>query len=137
MYFLMSIKPKYATLILSGKKTAEIRKSKFGASKDDVVVIYSTKPEGRIVGSFVVNEVLWERTEELWKHVGKQTGLTYNEFMEYARGHESMCAIIISDVVSANGLTMEQMKLKVPQSYRRITDEECFALLNRVHKTCE
>lgn len=134
MYFLMSIKPKYATLILSGKKTAEIRKSKFGASQGDVVVIYATKPEGRIVGSFVVEEVLWKQTEELWKLVGEKTSLTYDEFKEYAGGHEDMCAIMISKAIVTKGLTMEQMQLKVPQSYRRITEEEYFSLFAGKHK---
>ena len=56
---LLSIKSKWADLILSGKKTVEWRKT-FPNSKDwgNLVLMYSTKPEGRISGVARVSHIL-------------------------------------------------------------------------------
>ena len=53
MKVLLSIKPQFVEEIFAGKKRFEYRKAIF--SKDvDSVVIYSTKPVGKIVGEFTI-----------------------------------------------------------------------------------
>ena len=51
MKVLLSIKPQYVESILSGKKSYEFRRMIF-AAQIDTVVIYATKPIGRVVGEF-------------------------------------------------------------------------------------
>ena len=131
MYFLMSIKPQYADLILEGKKTVEIRKSRINACVGDTIAIYATKPKGHIVGYFSVEKVMWAETDMLWKAKGHCTCLSYDEYMKYADGKSSMCGIAISSVTPVDGMPMEQMRMHVPQSYRRITEAEFFELIKK------
>lgn len=131
MFFLMSIKPKYAAMILAGEKTVEIRKSKLHANHGDVVAIYSTQPEGRIVGYFTVDNVLWDETEVLWESIRISSGLSHEEYLQYANKREMMCGIMIASVTSIDGLGLGKINMHIPQSYRRITVEEFNFLCNR------
>lgn len=132
MFFLMSIKPKYAELILAGKKTVEIRKTRINACQGDTIVIYATKPKGRIVGYFTIEEVLWTETDKLWKSIGHCTCLSHDEYTKYAAEKKMMCGISISSAVAVDGTPMEQMRMRVPQSYRRIMDADFFELIKQV-----
>lgn len=51
MDVLLSLKPKYAEMILSGKKTVELRK-RWANKEVDKVWIYATEPVGKILGYF-------------------------------------------------------------------------------------
>lgn len=56
---LLSIKAKYANLIISGKKTVEWRKTLPNRKDwDNMVMLYSTKPDGRISGIAKVSRIL-------------------------------------------------------------------------------
>lgn len=60
MNIILSIKPKYAELIYSGKKTIEWRHTypkKIIFS--DVVYIYETAPVSMVTGSFKINPLIW------------------------------------------------------------------------------
>lgn len=127
----MSIKPKYADLILEGKKTIEIRKSRVNVCVGDTIAIYATKPKGRIVGYFSVDKVMWAETDVLWETKGHCTCLSYEEYMKYADGKRSMCGIAISSAIHVNGMPMEQMRMRIPQSYRRITETEFLELIKK------
>lgn len=131
MYFLMSIKPKYADLILAGKKTVEIRKSRINACSGDIIAIYATKPQGSIVGYFTVEKVMWNETDELWKSIGQCTCLSHDEYTKYAAEKKMMCGISISSAMAVDGRPMEQMRMRVPQSYRRIIETEFLELIKK------
>lgn len=132
MFFLMSIKPEYADLILEGKKTVEIRRTRISASQGDTIAIYATKPKARIVGYFTIEEVLWTETDKLWKNIGHCTCLSHDDYSKYADEKKMMCGISISSAVTVDGLPLEQMRMRVPQSYRRITETDFFELIQQV-----
>lgn len=66
MKVLLSIKPEFVREIFQGRKKFEYRKNVFTKHVTQVVV-YSTKPEGMIVGEFSVKKILSDTPEKLWE----------------------------------------------------------------------
>lgn len=85
---LLSIKPKYANLILAGTKTVELRRS-WPSNDVGVMVIYSSAPVQRLTGIALIKgirecdpDTLWDvaqahgggvTEEELKEYIGKKT----------------------------------------------------------------
>lgn len=124
MYFLMSIKPKYADLILNGIKTVEIRRTRMNAQPGDTVVMYATIPTAKIVGFFIVEQVAFASTEDIWERFGNHSCLTIEEYTDYAASKAEMCAISIAKVNAINGKPLKDIERRIPQSFIRISKEE-------------
>lgn len=60
MKVLLSIKPEYAQKIFAGEKKYEYRKRIFKRNDVDMIVVYVTKPVGKVVGEFEIAEILEE-----------------------------------------------------------------------------
>lgn len=128
MFYLMSIKPKYTELILKGKKTVEVRRTHMKISSGDTVVMYATKPVGKVVGYFVVKDTVWKEKSELWHLIKKKSCLSNDEYSTYAINSEMMFAIAIDSVTPVDGLNLDTMTKPVPQSYRKISESEYYEL---------
>jgi predicted transcriptional regulator len=93
---LLSIKPKYAELILAGSKRVELRRA-WPDTDIGVMVLYSSAPVQRLVGAAYINSVNKENPEDLWalsqKHGG---GVTHDELFEYFAGKSKAYGIMIS-----------------------------------------
>lgn len=80
---LLSIKPKYADLILAGTKTVELRRS-WPSNDVGVMVIYSSAPVQRLTGIALIKEIRECDPETLWDvaqaHGG---GVTEDELKAY------------------------------------------------------
>lgn len=87
MNILLSIKPKYAEMILSGEKIWEFRK-KIPKQPMDRVFIYATKPIGLVIGSFEARDILslpvYHFTRS-WEIIGVGAGISKEEFQRYFR----------------------------------------------------
>ena len=123
---ILSIRPKFAEAILSGKKRCEFRKGNF--PKDvDIVVIYSTKDVGKIVGWFRVKETRTGKPQDLWRRHERGGGIGKDEFDGYYSGSRSGVCLKIQ---SAHRLYPPIDPFKefkgfiAPQSFRYFTDEE-------------
>ena len=77
MKVLLSIKPEFVREIFAGNKKFEYRKTIFTKNVDKVVV-YSTKPEGMIVGEFTVEKIIEQEPKELWEQTQNDSGITKN-----------------------------------------------------------
>jgi len=88
-YILMSIRARYAALILSGRKTLEIRKTApkgLRESAEITVLLYESKREGgrgAIVGSFVCRSIRPVTMREV-REVCRRACLNREELMAYA-----------------------------------------------------
>lgn len=88
-YLLMSIRARYAALILSGKKTLEIRKTAPKGMREDceiTVLLYESKREGGrgvIVGSFVCRYIRPVTMREV-REVCRRACLNREELLAYA-----------------------------------------------------
>lgn len=98
MDVLLSIKPKYADLIIDGKKKFEFRKTRFNKDKIDNVLIYSTSPVKKIIGRVTIGNILEGHPKNIWKKCHKHSGLTKEEFFTYFADKEIAYALSIEDV---------------------------------------
>lgn len=98
MKVLLSIKPEYANKILSGEKRFEFRKAIFKDPNVRTVVIYATKPVGKVIGEFEIESVLSACPETLWHKTKRFSGITRLFFDEYFMGRETAYAIQVKSV---------------------------------------
>lgn len=93
MRILLSIKPQYAEKIFSGSKRYEFRKAIHKNPEVKTVVVYATKPVGKIVGEFTVSDVHSDSPRKLWRKTRAASGISKSFFNEYFAGREVGFAI--------------------------------------------
>lgn len=95
---LLSIKPKYADLILAGTKRVELRRS-WPFSDIGVMVLYSSSPVQKLVGLVFIDDVVECDFETLWSIADANGGgVTYDELKAYVEGKKTAFGILISRV---------------------------------------
>lgn len=97
MKVLLSIKPEFVEKIFSEEKKYEYRKTIF-KQKVESVIIYSTMPEGRIVGEFSIETILHDDPESIWNKTNNYSGVSYTFFKEYFDKKENAYAIKIGEI---------------------------------------
>ena len=95
---ILSIRPKYARLILSGAKRYEFRKSIFNNKHVEEAYIYETSPIKKIVGVFNVGNIIRDSPKELWDQLGPLSGMNKAEFFDYFQDIKIGFAIEIKNV---------------------------------------
>jgi len=116
---ILSIKPKFVRLILSGKKTHEFRRRIF-RKKVKTAIIYSTHPEKKLVASFSILSIVKDTPRRLWRRFHTQSGLTEKEFFKYFKGCKHGHAIKISDLIPFQPIVdpfVEIPNFNPPQSF--------------------
>ena len=98
MKVILSIKPEYANKILDGTKKFEFRKASFSADRVDVVLIYATKPVGKVIGEFTVECVHIDKPSKIWQKTRAQAGINKSFFDEYYRDRDVAVAIEVNKV---------------------------------------
>ena len=98
MNVLLSIKPKYAEAILKGEKQYEFRKVIFKDRKVERIYIYSSSPVKRIVGVFVVGDIIEDHPKRIWKKCKEKSGINEEDFFNYFNGNEKGYAIRIDNL---------------------------------------
>ena len=81
MTALLSIKPEFAEAIFDGTKKFEFRKVKFKKNVNKIKV-YATKPVGKIIGEFIVDNIL-------------EAGIDKERYLKYFNGKSTGFAIKI------------------------------------------
>jgi len=98
MNILLSIKPKYVESIMNGKKKYEFRKTIFRNKDIDRAFIYSTAPVKKVVGSFILGDIIEDYPDKLWENFHMFSGLSDKEFFTYFNGDKKGFAIEIESV---------------------------------------
>lgn len=93
MRILLSIKPQYAEQIFAGSKRFEFRKIVHKNPNVNTVVVYATKPVGKVIGEFAVSDIHSDSPERLWRRTKQHSGITKVFFNEYFQGREKGFAI--------------------------------------------
>ncbi len=131
---LLSVRPVYASKILRGEKTVELRR-KFPESgvTGAVALFYSSSPVQAVVGYARIKHVLKLKVKSIWKDHGKAACISRDEFDQYFVNLTVGFAILLEGARSLKReLNMahleEQFGIVPPQSYRYVT-HECSALL--------
>lgn len=130
---LLSVKPRFAELILTGAKKVEFRRT-WAAKPVGLAVIYSSSPVQRIVGIVGINGTFVASPSKVWnKCLSLGPGLQRQELMEYFAGKDEAYGVLLGEVtlppqpVSPKSLFRG---FRPPQSYRYLSATE----LRRVGK---
>lgn len=92
---LLSIKPKYADLILAGTKRVELRRS-WPSNDVGVMVLYSSAPIQRLVGLAFIDRIEECDFERLWTVADTNGGgVTYDELKAYVEGKKTAFGVMI------------------------------------------
>ncbi|OBZ00635.1 hypothetical protein BBG03_03370 [Streptococcus dysgalactiae subsp. equisimilis] len=99
MKVLLSIKPEFVAEIIEGRKKFEYRKKVFKRSDISSIVVYATKPYGKVVGEFEIAEIIEENLDTLWNETRKFSGISEEFFYDYFKDRESGFAIKIKKFI--------------------------------------
>lgn len=95
MKVLLSIKPEYAERIFTGEKKYEYRRSLFKRENISTVVVYVTKPVGKVIGEFEIGDVLKGNPNMIWEETKPYAGIDQKAYTEYFSEREIGFAISI------------------------------------------
>ncbi|PEC62926.1 ASCH domain-containing protein [Bacillus toyonensis] len=97
MKVLLSIKPEFVKEIILGNKRFEYRKKIFKRKDISSIVVYATKPYGKVVGEFEIENILIDNPKNIWKETKDYSGITQNYFNNYFEGRQTGVAIQIKE----------------------------------------
>lgn len=95
---LLSIKPKYAKVILEGKKQYEFRKSRPKGGVDRII-FYASSPQKEVVGEATIDKILEGTPKEIWEIAKTAAGITKKFYFSYYAGKDKAIAYKLKDVV--------------------------------------
>lgn len=98
MRVLLSIKPAHVENIMSGAKTFEFRRKMFSRREIKTVLIYCTRPVGRLVGEFDIADILEDHPERLWLRTSSGSGISKEYYDGYFCGRTQAYALKIGAV---------------------------------------
>jgi len=99
MNVLLSVKPKYAEEIISGRKKYEFRKSIFKREDIKKMYIYSSSPVKKIIALVDIDCILSDSPQELWEQCHGNAGISDHEFFKYFKNSDIGYAIKFSNVL--------------------------------------
>lgn len=94
---ILSIKPEYAEKIFNHSKKYEYRKVLFGTDIKKVFV-YSSRPTSKIIGYFIIDDIIQGSPSTVWKKTSRDSGITKKYFDDYFDGCDKAYAIKIKSV---------------------------------------
>ncbi|HFR4141666.1 ASCH domain-containing protein [Bacillus cereus] len=97
MKVLLSIKPEFVEEIILGNKRFEYRKNIFKRKDISSVVVYATKPYGKVVGEFEIEDIIIDNPDNIWKKTKNHSGITKSYFNHYFAGRQKGVAIQIKE----------------------------------------
>ena len=135
---IISVKPVYADLIISGAKTFELRRTRPNISEGHPILLYESSPKKKLSAILISGKVYARKLTGLWALVKNKCGITKCEFDKYFSGKEAGYAIAINDVflvpepISLIELKECSDKFHPPQCYR-YASREILELINSRH----
>jgi len=119
MKVLLSIKPEYASRIFDGSKHFEYRRVIFCRQDVKRVVVYASRPVGKVVGEFEVGGVLSGTPLSIWRRTEAHAGISRKEFFRYFSGTAIAHAIRVANHVRYDTplCLQESFRLSPPQSF--------------------
>jgi predicted transcriptional regulator len=124
---LLSVKPKFAKLIVAGSKLVELRRT-IPARAVGTIAIYSSSPVQSIVALADVKEIIEASASKLWA-ISRDNGggLTRDELMVYFDSKKTGFAFMLKNVrVYSQPVTPVKVfkPFSAPQSFRYLTTKE-------------
>lgn len=121
----MSIHPRYAEAIMTGVKTVEFRKKRL-ASDISRVLVYATAPEKKVIGHFVVERIVVDSPNVIWKLYGQRGVIDRASFFAYYSEATFAVAILVAEATHLKTpipLSTFEPQPPVPQSFAYLPAE--------------
>lgn len=125
---LLSVKPTYAHLLVSGIKTIELRRRFPEDLKEGTrCIVYATSPVKKVIGECTIKKVHGLAIHSLWKKYGHDAMVSWADFSRYYENTDMGYALEITKPISyekhieLNKIANEV--ISAPQSYRYIHGE--------------
>lgn len=125
---LMSIRPKWAKELYSGKKTVEFRKS--SPPLDSLVFLYESAPVKAVTGCFQVQAVLTSNASHIWcvttvlRRVWNRGSVNRDFLFEYCGGASGKCCAILAAnswrLPETEWKKLEKFAVRPPQSWQTL-----------------
>lgn len=134
--FVLSIKPEYATRIVDGLKTVELRRRfPYGTVTGARLYVYATVPIQAVIGYATIRKVERSPVEQIWAAYHQVAFIDRKDFEDYYRDVESGYVLVLQDPVRLKhpiGLEMLKSRLNFtpPQSFA-YADEAFRRLIDR------
>lgn len=124
MKVLLSIKPEYAKRIFNGEKKYEYRTNVFKRSDVDSIIVYATKPIGKVIGEFQIDEIIEDDPKTLWERTKLYSGIKKKDYMSYFSKRKTGFAIAIKNtLIYDTPLELKELNPEIkyaPQSFRYV-----------------
>ncbi len=91
---LLSVKPNFADLLLSGEKTAELRRTQPRVNPGAVALVYSSTPQKALVGAIRIDSVHTLDPAKVWERWAPRCGLRRAEFNNYVAGCNAVTVLL-------------------------------------------
>jgi predicted transcriptional regulator len=137
----ISLRPRYAELLLEGRKTVELRRVQPDVLRGTLALLYASSPVRALVGLAIIDQVHVAKSPEIWRAYGTRTGLTRDEYEEYFDGAAAAVAILLQDVqrlhtpVTLSDLRKGRDWFRPPQSFRYLDAEQTASLVSAAGDT--
>ncbi|MDX2468985.1 MAG: ASCH domain-containing protein [SAR324 cluster bacterium] len=119
-HVLLSIKPQFANLILSGEKKFEFRRAIFKSKSVQKVIVYASSPVQRVIGEFELDGILSDEKENLWKTTQEYSGIQKEFYDSYFAGKDVAHALKVKNVIRyEEPLMLQSFSVeRAPQSFQ-------------------
>ncbi|MYW82387.1 Predicted transcriptional regulator, contains an HTH and PUA-like domains [Streptomyces sp. LaPpAH-199] len=126
---LLSVHPRFATAILAGTKTVEVRRQRVAAPPGTPVLLYATTPTMAIVGLARIASVRVASPREVWTASRTKTGISRREYDAYMSGALQASGLSLeAPVAFEEPVPLSALRaagpFHPPQSYRYLTGED-------------
>ncbi|MFF3523243.1 ASCH domain-containing protein [Streptomyces albidoflavus] len=126
---LLSVHPRFASAILDGSKTVEVRRQRVAAPPGTPVLLYATAPTMALVGMARIAGVHVASPKEVWSAHRAQTGITRREYDAYMSGATQACGLTLEAPFSFDepvtlGALRAAGTFHPPQSYRYMKSDD-------------
>ena len=134
---LLSVRPVYASGLLAGTKTAEVRRRFPEQSAGTTIYVYSSTPERAVVGTLRLDGIDRPAVGDVWQQYEHRIQISRPALEEYLADCEHAAILRVSKpVVWAAPMPLRQLRdvvgVEPPQSFRYLDDGHRDAIL-RVH----
>lgn len=126
---LLSVHPRYVSLMVAGEKAVEIRRIRPTAEAGALVLLYATAPTCQVAARGVLAGMVSGGADRLWCRFGRQACLTRQAMRDYLRGASRPTALLLRSVAPLTApISLAHLQLSIPdfrppQSYRFLSRE--------------
>lgn len=132
---LLSVRPRFAESIITGTKSAEIRRQRPRVQRGTPVVIYATLPAAAVIGTARIAGISSGSPADLWARHREQVGVSREEFDSYLDGAPTAYILILAEAKRLSmPLSLHDLRASAdfqpPRSFQYLTRDKLHELVD-------